>query len=76
MALSNENGNNSMVMPVAPMYGGYGHGNTSGWGNFGGDGALHRLACAFAHGIDLYGEGTVSQEIRRRGHVFLRALRQ
>ena len=39
MALSNENGNNGMVMPVAPMYGGYGNGNNSGWGNFGGDGA-------------------------------------
>lgn len=31
MALSNENGNNGMVMPVTP-YGG----NSNGWGGFGG----------------------------------------
>ena len=38
MALTDENGS-GMVMPVAPMYGGYGNGNNGGWGNFGGDGA-------------------------------------
>lgn len=39
MALSENNGNNSMVMPVTPM-GGYGYGNGgNSWGGFGGDGA-------------------------------------
>lgn len=38
MALSNENGGNGMVMPVAPMAGGYG--GNGGWNTgFGGDGA-------------------------------------
>lgn len=38
MALSNENGGNGMVMPVAPMSGGYG--GNGGWNTgFGGDGA-------------------------------------
>lgn len=37
MALSENNGNNSMVMPVTPMNG-YGNGSGS-WGGFGGDGA-------------------------------------
>ena len=36
MALSENNGNNGMVMPVAPMNG---YGNSNGWGGFGGDGA-------------------------------------
>ena len=36
MALSENNGNNGMVMPVTPMNG---YGNSNGWGGFGGDGA-------------------------------------
>lgn len=56
MALSNENGNNGMVMPVAPMYGGYG--NNSGWGNFGGDGAWWLLVLfLFAFNGNGWGNG-------------------
>lgn len=58
MALSNENGNNGMVMPVAPMYGGYGNGNNSGWGNFGGDGAWWLLVLfLFAFNGNGWGNG-------------------
>lgn len=32
MALTDENGGNGMVMPVAPMYGGYGNNGGNGWG--------------------------------------------
>lgn len=53
MALSNENGNNSMVMPVTP-YGG----NSNGWGGFGGDGAWWLLVLfLFAFNGNGWGNG-------------------
>ena len=54
MSLSSENGSD-MVMPVAPMYGGYG--NNGGFGSWGGDGWWILLLLLFAGGWNNGGFG-------------------